>query len=99
MKGILLGFSLMVLLAFGAAVQASDGADLYKRCKGCHGADGSKPQGEFVIKGKSADQLEAAMLGYKAGTYGGERKAIMVSQLGKLSDEEIRMLAEHMAGF
>lgn len=99
MKRILMTLSLAVFLAAGFAAYASDGAELYSRCKGCHGADGSKMQGDYVVKGKSAEALEQAMLGYKAGTYGGSKKAIMVSQMQRLSEEEIKTLATHMAGF
>ncbi|MGE4292935.1 MAG: cytochrome c [Desulfovibrio sp.] len=99
MKRILTVLSLAVFLAAGFAAYADDGATLYTRCKGCHGADGSKAQDGMVIKGMSSADLEKAMLGYKAGTFGGAKKAIMVSQMSRLSDEDIKTLADYMAGF
>jgi cytochrome c len=99
MKRILIVLSLAVFLGAGMAAFAADGETLYTRCKGCHGADGSKPQDGMVIKGKSSAELEKAMLGYKAGTFGGEKKAIMVSQMSRLSDADIKTLADYMAGF
>jgi len=39
------------------------------------------------------------MLGYKNGTYGGPKKAIMMSQMGRLSETQIKSLAEYVAGF
>lgn len=103
MKPILLALSLTLLLVAGFAAHASQAdsevAQLYVRCKGCHGADGSKPQDGHVIQGMSVEKLEETMLGYKNGTYGGPKKAIMMSQMGRLSETQIKSLAEYVAGF
>lgn len=100
MKRLLIVLSLALFVATGfAAYAASDGATLYARCKGCHGADGSKAQDGMIIKGKSSAELEQAMQGYKAGTFGGAKKGMMTAVAKKLSDEDIKTLADYMAGF
>ncbi len=86
-----------------ALVSAGQAEDIYRKCKGCHGADGSKvPPGsseQYVVKGKSKDVLLKAMHGYVDGTYGGSKAVIMKAQLKTLSDAEIEALAEYMAAF
>lgn len=83
------------------ASDAPDGAALYKKCAKCHGADGTetKKAGGKEIKGLSAEDLETKMKGYVDGSYGGAKKKIMAKMVKKLSDEEIKALAEHIAGF
>lgn len=81
-----------------ASVQAS-GATLFQVCAGCHGADASKPAlgKSQIIKGWDAAKIADALHGYKAGTYGGPMKSIMVGQVSKLSDEDIKTLSEHIS--
>jgi cytochrome c553 len=76
-----------------------DGAKLYQVCAGCHGADGSKVAlgKSQIIKGWSSDKIKDALNGYKAGTYGGAMKSIMVGQVSKLGDAEIQALSEHIS--
>lgn len=80
------------------STQAS-GAALYQVCAGCHGADASKPAlgKSQIIKGWGADKIAAALHGYKAGTYGGAMKGIMVGQVTKLSDSDIKTLSEYIS--
>lgn len=80
------------------STQAS-GAALYQVCAGCHGADASKPAlgKSQIIKGWDADKISSALHGYKAGTYGGAMKSIMVGQVSKLSDDDIKTLSEHIS--
>jgi cytochrome c len=59
------------------------------RCAGCHGADGSKG-----LQGKTAEQVTTALEGYRAKTYGGAKKEIMENQAGKLTEAEVKTLAE-----
>jgi cytochrome c553 len=81
-----------------ASTQAS-GAALYQVCAGCHGADASKPAlgKSQIIKGWDADKVSAALHGYKAGTYGGTMKSLMVGQVSKLSDDDIKTLSGHIS--
>lgn len=78
-----------------------DAAKLYQVCAGCHGADGSKVAlgKSQIIKGWDAQKIADALNGYKAGTYGKAMKGIMVGQVSKLSDVEIKALAEHISKF
>lgn len=75
------------------------GAALYQVCAGCHGADASKPAlgKSQIIKGWDAAKIADALHGYKAGTYGGAMKSIMVTQVAKLSDGDIKALSEHIS--
>ena len=81
MKKIILGTTICVAVAFGADTAV---------CKGCHGADlktinimGTTSQDITVMS--KADFI-AAMEGYKAGTYGGTKKALMKGQANMVKD-------------
>ena len=50
------------------------------------------------LKDLSLDEAKAALAGYKAGTYGGEKKAMMERVVKPLSDAEVDALAAHVAG-
>jgi cytochrome c len=93
-----IGF-IVFLTTVSVAFAAADGAALYAKCKGCHGADGSKKAlgVSEVIKGQPAKDIEADLKAYQAGTGGGAKKAIMQSQVAKLTPEEIKALAEYIA--
>ena len=79
---------------------ANDGAMLYKKCSGCHGMDASKKAlGKSAsIKGWDAQKTIDALNGYKNGTYGGAMKGIMVGQAKSLNDEQMKSVAEFIAG-
>lgn len=84
------------------AIASADGASIYAKCKGCHGADGSTAAMKIasaVVKGQSAADLEKKLKGYADGTYGGEKKAIMASQAKRLSEAEIKAVAEYISKF
>jgi cytochrome c553 len=69
---------------------------LYKKCAACHGANAEKPAlgKSKVIAGWDTAQTEAALKGYKDGSYGGSMKALMQTQVKTLSDEDIKALAK-----
>jgi len=96
-----LGSLLAALLAVSVACAATDdGAELYaKSCKGCHGADGGKvAMGmQKAVKDLSQEEAKAALAGYQAGSFGGEKKAIMERVVKSLSDEQIDALAAYIA--
>jgi len=81
------------------SVPSLDGAALFKKCSGCHGAQGqNKAMGKSqVIKGWSVSKTSDALNGYKKGTYGGAMKAIMKGQASKLSDAEISAISEFIS--
>jgi cytochrome c553 len=76
-----------------------NGAALFQVCAGCHGADASKAAlgKSQIIKGWDAKKIADALHGYKAGTYGGAMKSLMVGQVSKLSDGDIKALSEHIS--
>lgn len=90
---------LTACLFFAAPAMADDSVELYaKSCKGCHGADGSK-----VIMGMTRpinamplEEVKAALDGYKAGTYGGQKKVIMERTVKPLSQEQLDALAAYV---
>jgi len=65
-------------------------------CAGCHGANFEKSamgKSKKVNEMSKAD-IEKALKGYKDGSYGGAMKAMMKGQAAKLSDEDIKGIAE-----
>ncbi|MFW2579932.1 c-type cytochrome, partial [Aliarcobacter butzleri] len=72
----------------------------YVSCKACRGA-----KGEINVTTKSAShvppnltkaEIGRALHGYKDGTYGGPMRAIMKGQVAKISDGDIKALADYM---
>jgi cytochrome c len=87
------------LLVCQAVVSAADGNTLYAKCQGCHGADGSKATmgtGK-PIKGLSEADAYKALAGYKAGTFGGDKKAMMEGQVKSLSDDDLKALSQFIS--
>ncbi|MDO9082481.1 MAG: c-type cytochrome [Humidesulfovibrio sp.] len=81
-----------------AAAPAVDGKELYAaKCASCHGADGSKALLSKPVKGLSADDITKKMLGYKAKTYGGAKKATMENLSSNLSAADIKAVAAFIA--
>jgi cytochrome c553 len=80
-------------------VAAVDGAVIFKACSACHGANAEKKAlgKSQIIKGWDVAKITAALKGYKDGTYGGAMKAVMKGQASKLSDAEIKAVAEHIS--
>ena len=90
---------LLSLLMMGALSStlygAEDGATLYKKCAGCHGANGEKAalgKSQIIKDFKKADFI-AAMKGYKTGTYGGAMKGVMTGQVKSLTDSQMEAIA------
>lgn len=97
-----LSLILALTLALGttalAADAATDAAALYKtKCASCHGQDGSKTVLSKPVKGLSAEDFTKKMMGYKAKTYGGSKKAGMEKLSATLSDADIKALAAFVA--
>lgn len=64
-------------------------------CASCHGKLGEKVAlgKSKVISDMTAEEIKAALIGYKNGTYGGEMKTLMSNQAKNLSDKSIEDLA------
>ena len=65
-------------------------------CAGCHGANFEKSaMGKSkIVKDLSKADIEKALKGYKDGSYGGAMKGIMKGQASKLSEDDIKAIAE-----
>ena len=101
MRTILIPLSVAsALFSFSAAFAADDAAALFKtHCQSCHGADGGRAPSKGVepIKGQSAADLLKKLEGYKDGTFGGARKMTMENVVKRLSDEQLKALADYSA--
>lgn len=101
MKNILLaGSALLCLFSLNAAFAADDGATLYKsHCQGCHGEDGSKAPANGVtpIKGQSSADLVKMLDGYRNGTFGGQQKRTMEGVVKRLTEDQLKSVADHIA--
>ncbi|WP_295052581.1 c-type cytochrome [Sulfuricurvum sp.] len=97
MKKVLIAVS--VLLGLWSTTMADEGADLFKKCATCHGAQGEKAAlgKSKIIKDMSSAQIITALKGYKDGTYGAASKAIMKGQVASLTDAQITALAAHIS--
>lgn len=86
--------SVLALLALSSSVMA-DGAAAFKKCAGCHGATGEKAAlgKSKIINTLTKKEIATALKGYQDGTYGGASKAIMKSQAAKLSETDIKEIA------
>lgn len=84
MKKIVLG-----TLVFGVAAFAAVNLGA---CKGCHGANWEKAAlgKSKIVSDMTKDEVSAALVGYKNGTYGGAMKGVMVGQVSKYSEEELK---------
>lgn len=93
MKKIVLG------TIIAAATAASLSAATMAACAGCNGADFSKAAlgKSQVVKGWDAAKIEASLIGYKNGTYGGPMKGVMAGQVKNLSEADIKDLAAQIA--
>ncbi len=90
---------LAALAVFAMNVMAADdGATLFKKCAGCHGANAQKKAlgRSEVINAWKSDKIVSALQGYKAGTFGGAMKGIMKGQVSSLSKEQIKALADYI---
>ncbi|WP_428023471.1 c-type cytochrome [Arcobacter sp.] len=90
MKKIVLG----TLVAAASLMAANTAA-----CVGCHGANFEKAAlgKSQIVKGWDAAKVEAALKGYKDGSYGGAMKGVMKGQVARLSDADIKAIAEQIS--
>ncbi|WP_418185160.1 c-type cytochrome [Aliarcobacter vitoriensis] len=94
MKKIVLATVAMAAFAFADAPAA------YATCKACHGVKGeiniTTQSKSHVPANQTKAEIEKALHGYKDGSYGGPMKALMKGQVAKLSDADIKALADYM---
>jgi len=91
---------LALAVTAAATLAMADGAALYKKCASCHGAKAEKKalNKSHVIQGWDAAKIEAALKGYKDGSYGGPMKGLMKGQVASYDDAKIKAVAEYIAG-
>ena len=82
-----------------APARTKTGAEIFKKCALCHGADASKQaMGKSqVIKGWDSAKLETTLNGYKDGSYGRAMKGLMKGQVSSLSAKEITIVSEYIS--
>jgi cytochrome c len=94
MKKIVLATVALVGFAF------ADAPASYVSCKACHGVKGevntTTQSKSHVPANLSKADIEKSLHGYKDGSYGGAMKAIMKGQVAKLTDDQIKELANYM---
>lgn len=92
------GLAACLALAMGQFAFAADGATIFKRfCAGCHGQSGENSAGgSDPIKGRSSADIQKMLLGYKDGSFGGKHKATMQNVVKKLSDDDVRAVADYI---
>ncbi len=93
--------TLALMLAGAASLAMADGAALFKKCAGCHGAKGEKKAlgKSAVIGGMDVATLVEDLKGYKAGKTNKHGMGMMMkSQVASLSDADIQALAEYIHG-
>ncbi len=91
----------LTLLVASVSLMAADGAALYKKCAGCHGADGSKKAlgKSIAINTLDAAKVEEDLKGYKAGTLNAHGMgALMKGQVASFSDADIKAVSEYIGG-
>ena len=89
MKKIILGLTVVGVVSLFAEVNLAG-------CTGCHGANFEKHAlgKSKIVKDMTKADIEKALKGYKDGSYGGAMKGLMKGQVAKLSDADIKEIAE-----
>lgn len=84
---------------FAAATAASLSAASIAACATCHGASFEKAAlgKSQIVKGWDAAKVEAALKGYKDGTYGGPMKGVMAGQVKNLTEADIKDISAQIA--
>jgi cytochrome c len=90
----------IAMLLAGATSLMADGAALYAKCAGCHGANGEKKAlgKSAVITGQDAAKTVEQLKGYKAGTLNQNGMGgLMKGQVAAMSDADIQAVSDYIA--
>ncbi len=89
----------LALIFAGTSIAMADGAALYAKCAGCHGADGkTKALGKSnPIAGLSADEIVKDLEGYKAGTLNKHGMGGVMKGQANMSPEDMKAVADHIS--
>lgn len=93
--------TLLALLGLTLMLNAADGSALFQKCAACHGQKAEKAAlgKSEVIAGWKSDKTLDALKGYKAGTRNTKGMgALMKGQTAALSDSDMKMIADYVAG-
>lgn len=90
----------IAMLLAGATSLMADGAAVFAKCVGCHGANAEKQAlgKSKVIAGEDSASTVEKLNGYKAGTlnqYG--MGGLMKGQVAALSDDDIKAVSDYIA--
>jgi len=100
LKGIRMKKYAIAMLFAGTTLLMADGAALYAKCVGCHGANGEKAAlgKSAVITGQDAAKTVEQLNGYKAGTLNQHGMGgLMKGQVASMSDADIKAVADYIA--
>jgi len=91
-------FALLALVAT-TSIAMADGAALFAKCAGCHGADGkTKALGKSdPIAGKAAADIVKDLQGYKAGTLNKHGMGGVMKGQANMSEDDMKALAEYIS--
>jgi cytochrome c553 len=84
----------------GDAAKAEKGAELFDEsgCIGCHGMDGRKPLADYpILAGQRRDYLMAQIKDIRADNRSTRRVRLMSSNVRKLTDDQVELLAEYLS--
>lgn len=90
----------IAMLLAGSTALMADGAALYAKCVGCHGANGEKAAlgKSAIITGQDAAKTVEQLKGYKAGTLNqAGMGGLMKGQVASMSDADIQAVADYIA--
>jgi len=89
----------LALIFAGTSIAMADGAALYAKCAGCHGADGkTKALGKSdPIAGLAADVVVKDLQGYKAGTLNKHGMGGVMKGQANMSDDDMKAVAEYIS--
>jgi len=90
----------IAMLFAGSTLLMADGAALYAKCVGCHGANGEKAAlgKSAVITGQDAAKTVEQLKGYKAGTLNiAGMGGLMKGQVASMSDADIQAVSDYIA--
>ncbi len=69
------------------------------KCSSCHGGKGEGKSIFPKLAGQKKEDIAKKLHGYKDGTFGNDKKAMMIPNANGLSDEEIEKIAEVVSKF
>ena len=90
-----LAFAQFALAATGNEGTAEGKRIFTEVCANCHGSDAGGGRAP-ALKPQPAEELTQKLDGFRAGTYGGARKATMEAMVKKYTPEELKDVVEYI---